>query len=202
VLILVRHGESVWNADDRFAGWVDVALTRAGREETRAAGRWLYEQGIIPTVVHASLLARARNSADLMLDACGAPEVPVLRTERLNERHYGALQGMPRAEAVDRYGAVQVTRWRRGIGDRPPADAEGRGESLADVRVRLWPYVDGELFPALDAGHTVLVVSHGNTLRMLVQVLEGLRDEQTAALDVPTGGARVYATVNGVRRVG
>lgn len=202
MLVLVRHGESAWNAADRFAGSVDVALTPVGREEARAAGRRLCEQGIVPTVVHTSLLVRARSTANLMLDACGLRDVPVRHIERLNERHYGSLQGMPRAEAADRYGAEQVRRWRRGIGDRPPLDASGRGESLADVRHRLSPYVDGELVPALEDRHAVLVVSHGNTLRMLVQLLEGLTDEQAAALEVPTGGARVYATVEGLPRVG
>ena len=193
MLILVRHGESAWNVTDRFAGWADVALTEAGRVEARSAGRWLSEQGIVPTVAHTSLLTRARNTADLMLDACGASTVPVLATQRLNERHYGALQGMARSEAVERFGADAVARWRRGIEDRPPADAAGRGESLADVRVRLWPYLDGQLLPALDAGETVLVVSHGNTLRMLTQVLVGLSDAEAAALAVPTGIPRVIA---------
>ena len=202
MLVLVRHGESAWNADDRFAGWVDVGLTRAGQVEARAAGRRLCEEGITPTLVHTSLLARARDTADLILDVCGLPDVPVRRTERLNERHYGSLQGMLRTEAAERYGAAQVARWRRGIGDRPPLDARGRGESLADVRCRLSPYVDGELFPALADGQVVLVVSHGNTLRMLVQVLEGLTDEEAAAVDVPTGGTRVYATADGLVRVG
>lgn len=199
MLVLVRHGESAWNAADRFAGSVDVALTPAGRAEARAAGRRLCEQGVVPTVVHTSLLVRARSTADLMLDACGLRDVPVRHIERLNERHYGSLQGMQRADAADRYGAEQVRRWRRGIGDRPPLDARGRGESLTDVRHRLLPYVDGELVPALDDGHAVLVVSHGNTLRMLVQLLEGLTDEQAAAVEVPTGGARVYATAEGLR---
>lgn len=202
MLVLVRHGESAWNAADRFAGSVDVALTPAGREEARAAARRLCEQGIVPTVVHTSLLVRARSTASLMIDACGLRDVPVRRIERLNERHYGLLQGMPRADAADRYGAEQVRRWRRGIGDRPPLDAQGRGESLADVRHRVLPYADGELLPALEAGHTVLVVSHGNTLRMLIQVLEDLTDERAAALEVPTGGARVYATVERLLRVG
>lgn len=192
MLVLVRHGESAWNAADRFAGWVDVALTEAGREQARATGRRLREQGVVPTLAHTSLLARARSTADLVLDACGVPAVPVLRTDRLNERHYGALQGLRRGEAVERFGAEQVARWRRGIADRPPADARGRGESLADVRLRLRPYVDAELLPALEAGHTVLVVSHGNTLRMLTQLVAGLSDRAAAALEIPTGAFRVH----------
>ncbi len=191
MLILVRHGESTWNAEDRFAGWADIALTRAGCEEARSAGRWLRARGIVPTTAHTSLLTRARDTTDLVLDACGAPPVAVLCSERLNERHYGLLQGMPRAAAVERYGTTQVARWRRGIHDRPPADAAGRAESLADVRIRLRPYVDGELLPALEAGQALLVVSHGNTLRMLTQVIEGLTDEEAIGLEIPTGGVRV-----------
>jgi 2,3-bisphosphoglycerate-dependent phosphoglycerate mutase len=202
MLVLVRHGESAWNAADRFAGWIDVALTADGREEARAAGRLMRQQGIVPTVAHTSLLARARNTADLILDACGAPTIPLHATAALNERHYGALQGMRRSDAVERYGAEQVARWRRGIDGRPPADPNGRGESLADVRLRLRPYVTGELLPALDAGHTVLVVSHGNTLRMLVQLVEGLGDDAAGALEVPTGGLRVYEGVGPVLRAG
>ncbi|MBC7632157.1 2,3-bisphosphoglycerate-dependent phosphoglycerate mutase [Aeromicrobium sp.] len=191
MLILVRHGESAWNADDRFTGWADVALTAAGRQEARSAGSWLRSEGIVPTSAHTSLLTRALGTTDLVLDACCGSDVPVLRTDRLNERHYGILQGMSRAAAAERYGAARVARWRRGIHDRPPADAAGRAESLADVRLRLRPYLDDELLPALDAGQTVLVVSHGNTLRMLIQALERLSDVEAAGLELRTGGVRV-----------
>ena len=196
MLVLVRHGESAWNATDRFTGWVDVALTRDGREEARVAGRGLCEQEIVPTAVHTSMLVRARDTARLMLEACGAATLTEVRSARLNERHYGALQGIPRTEAVERYGADAVSRWRRGIRDRPPADAHGRAESLADVRARLGPYVEGELLPALDAGHTVLVVSHGNTMRMLTQLLVGLSDAEASALEVPTGVPTIYRDVS------
>ncbi|MGW4370989.1 2,3-bisphosphoglycerate-dependent phosphoglycerate mutase [Nocardia takedensis] len=192
MLALVRHGESVWNAEDRFAGRIDVALTGRGREQAREAGRRLLSQGVVPTVVHTSLLSRARNTGDLITDACAASSVPVLRTHRLNERHYGLLQGLRRSDAVRRYGAVRVAGWRRGIADRPPPDAFGRGESLTDVRERVTPYLHEEVMPALDAGHTLLVVSHGNTLRMLVQLIEGLDDDAATALDIPTGAARIY----------
>jgi 2,3-bisphosphoglycerate-dependent phosphoglycerate mutase len=191
VLVLVRHGESVWNAADRFAGWADIALTPAGREEARSAGRRLRAEGVLPSTVHTSLLARGWGTTLLLLEALGAPDLPILATELLNELHYGALQGMRRTAAAERYGAAQVAAWRRGIEDRPPVDAVGRAESLADVRRRLEPYVEGALVPALDAGHTVLVVSHGNTLRMLAQALEGLSDEEATAWEIPTGGVRV-----------
>lgn len=200
MLVLVRHGESVWNAADRFAGSIDVALTETGRAEARAAGIWLREHGITPSVAHTSLLARARNTAALALDACGCPGVPVLATARLNERHYGALQGMTRTHAVTAFGAEQVARWRRGLDDRPPADRRGRAESLADVGRRLVPYIQNDLLPALDAGGVVLVVSHGNALRMLVRKLEGLTEAETGSLEVPTGAPRVYAEFAGLRR--
>ena len=192
-LVVLRHGESEWNAADRFAGWVDVGLTATGRDEARTAGRLLLADGLVPDMVHTSRLARAVDTADLVLASCGGPDVGALRTELLNERHYGALQGMRRADAVARYGAGPVARWRRGIDGRPPRDAEGRAESLADVRARLEPYVVSILLPQVAAGCTVLVVSHGNTIRMLRRLVEGLTDEQACTLEVPTGRAVVIA---------
>ena len=186
-LVLLRHGESEWNASDQFAGWADVGLTAAGRAEALAAGRQLWADGLAPDVVHTSRLARAVDTADLVLASCGGATAAVLRTELLNERHYGALQGMRRTDAVARYGAGRVAHWRRGVDHRPPRDAEGRGESLADVRVRLEPYAADILSPQLAAGRTVLVVSHGNTIRMLRRLIEGLSDDQACALEVPTG---------------
>lgn len=203
MLVLVRHGESTWNASDRFTGRVDVPLTEAGRIEARATGRWLRGRGILPTVVHSSTLVRARSTAELVLEECGSVSVPVLETARLNERHYGALQGMTRSDAVARFGAGQVARWRRGaVHERPPSDEHGRGESLEDVRLRQDPYIEDELLPALEAGGTVLVVSHGNALRMLVQRLEGLSDEEAVAIELPTGAARVYDRISELRPVG
>lgn len=203
MLVLVRHGESSGNASDRFTGWDDLSLTMVGQDEARATGRWLRGRGIIPTVVHSSTLTRARRTADLILAECGLPTLPVLETARLNERHYGALQGMTRSDAVARFGAEQVARWRRGaVDERPPPDADGHGESLADVRARQAPYVEDDLLPALGAGHTVLVVSHGNALRMLIQRIEGVSDEQVVTVALPTGSARVYDQVNDVCRAG
>ncbi|MEU6134651.1 2,3-diphosphoglycerate-dependent phosphoglycerate mutase [Nocardioides sp. NPDC047086] len=192
-LVVLRHGESEWNAADRFAGWADIGLTATGRDEARAAGRLLLAGGLVPDVVHTSRLTRAVDTADLVLESCGGRDVGALRTELLNERHYGALQGMRRTDAVARYGAGPVARWRRGIDARPPRDAEGRGESLADVRARLEPYVVSILLPQVTAGRAVLVVSHGNTIRMLRRLVEGLTDEQACALEVPTGQPVVIA---------
>lgn len=191
VLILVRHGESDWNLQDRFAGQVDVGLTAVGREEARAAGRWLRENDLLPAAVHTSTLSRAIDTVDELLTACGATDVAVTRTRRLDERHYGALQGLSRGSAAEVHGADQVAQWRRGIHVRPPLDASGRAESLADVRDRLRPYVTDVLEPELAHRQRVLVVSHGNTLRMLRQLVEGLSDEQVARSDIPTGGVRV-----------
>ncbi|SFB86610.1 2,3-bisphosphoglycerate-dependent phosphoglycerate mutase [Nocardioides terrae] len=200
MLVLVRHGESVWNAGDRFAGWADIALTQKGCDEARKAGGFLLAQGVLPDVAHTSALRRAVSSAHLMLDACGRSDVPLMRTSRLNERHYGALQGMRRDEAVARYGAEDVARWRRGIAEQPPRDAHGRAESLADVRRRLQPYVDDVLLPALDTGRTVLVVSHGNALRMLIQIVCRLTDAQATALDIATGAPMLLEEADGLLR--
>lgn len=193
MLILVRHGESAWNASDRFAGWADVALTPRGRDEAVATGRWLADAGIRPTHAFSSVLQRAWATADLVLRAAGQPELHVVRTQVLNERHYGALQGMARPAAVEAYGARRVAAWRRTVAARPPVDADGRGESLADVRDRVAPFVHEVLLPGLAAGRTLLVVSHGNTIRMLSQLLEGLPDNEACALELPTGHPRIVS---------
>lgn len=202
MLVLLRHGESEWNAADRFAGWADIGLTKVGRDEARAAGGQLLARGLVPDVVHTSRLVRAIETGDLVREACGVPDVSVMRTELLNERHYGALQGLRRGDAVASYGAAQVARWRRGIDARPPLDTDGRGESLADVRLRVLPYVHQCLTPQLEQGRTVLVVSHGNTIRMLRRLIEGMTDEQACALEVPTGHPVVVERISSVRRAG
>ena len=191
MLLLVRHGQSVWNASDRFAGCTDITLTDEGREEARALGRWLADAGHQPTRVYTSALRRAIETADLALAAAGAPDVRAVRTPVLDERHYGALQGVARTAAVRQYGAEQVARWRRTVDARPPLDAEGRAESLADVRERVAPFVRDVLLPAAAAGQQVMVVSHGNTMRMLSQLVEGLSDEEACALELPTGQPRI-----------
>lgn len=191
MLLLVRHGQSVWNASDRFAGQVDVSLSDDGRDEARALGRWLADSGHRPTRVYTSTLQRAIETAELALAAAGTPDLRVVRTQVLDERHYGALQGVSRAVAVQQHGAEQVARWRRTVDARPPLDAQGRAESLGDVRARVAPFVQDVLLPAVAAGHQVLVVSHGNTMRMLAQLVEGLSDDEACALDLPTGQPRI-----------
>ena len=190
MLLLVRHGQSVWNASDRFAGWADIPLSDAGREEARALGRWLADSGHRPTRVYSSALRRAIETTELALAAAGTPGRRVIRTPVLNERHYGALQGVSRTAAVQQHGAEQVARWRRTVDARPPLDADGRAESLADVRERVAPFVRDVLLPAVAAGHQAMVVSHGNTMRMLAQLVEGLSNDEACALDLPTGRPR------------
>lgn len=190
MLVLIRHGESAWNAEDRFTGSADVPLTTHGRAEARAVGRQLRDIGLEPAAVHTSRLSRARDTVTLLLETLRAEHVPVHATELLNERHYGALQGVPRSSAVEMYGAAQVARWRRGIHDRPPPGVDGGGESLADVRARLEPYVSADLLPALATG-PVVVVAHGNTLRMLVQAVTGASEDEARGMELQTGGVLV-----------
>jgi 2,3-bisphosphoglycerate-dependent phosphoglycerate mutase len=198
MLLLMRHGESSANAAGAFGGWLDVPLTDAGRLEARRAGERLAAARLVPDVVHTSCLDRATETARLVLDAAGAGAVEVHATWRLNERHYGALQGMSRAEARAAYGAEQVARWRRSPdGTPPPAAADDlrfgaeaatiRSESLRDVHARLSAYWKDELQPLLATSQRVLVVSHGNTLRMLLCHATGLSLEEATQLEVPTG---------------
>ena len=211
-LVLLRHGESAWNAEDRFAGWVDVPLTAAGRSQAVRAGELMLEAGVPPDVLHTSVLTRAVTTGDLAAQACGRASVPVRRTWRLNERHYGALQGRAKRDVLSRYGEELFWRWRRSDDAPPPAmDDEDpwsqagdpryamlppqlmpRSESLRDVRVRLLPYWSCAVVPELRAGRTVCVVAHGNSLRMLVRHLDRLSEEATAAIEIPTGSPLVY----------
>ncbi len=212
-LVTLRHGQSTWNAENRFTGWTDVDLTDAGEEEARVAGRLLAgEQELHIDSVHTSLLTRAVRTANLALDEMELSYLPVRRHWRLNERHYGALQGLNKKETADRYGAEQVKLWRRSY-DVPPApvalddpnhpanDPRYRGvppsalpatECLKDVLLRLLPYWDDAIAPELSSGRTVFVVAHGNSLRALAKHLESISDEAIAGLDIPTGFPRVY----------
>lgn len=209
-LILLRHGQSTWNAENRFTGWVDVDLTERGRVEAAAAGRLLATLGLLPDVVYTSLLRRAIVTAHLALDAADRLWVPQERSWCLNERHYGALAGLDRTETAERFGAEQVRRWRRSYFERPPrledlsefhqdpryADLDSEqfpaGESLADVERRLLPYWEMEVSPRVASGARVLVVAHGNSLRALVKNLEHLSDTEIEDLEIPTGTPRVY----------
>lgn len=211
-LVLLRHGQSAWNLENRFTGWWDVGLTEDGQAEAHAAGDALLAAGIEPDVVHTSLLRRAVQTANTTLDAMDRSWLPVRRHWRLNERHYGALTGLNKAEMAERHGADQVHLWRRSYDVPPPPmppdhefDVAGdpryadlaagtvpRTECLADVVTRLLPYWDDGIAPDLQSGHTVLVAAHGNSLRALVKHLDGIGDSEIAELNIPTGIPLVY----------
>lgn len=213
-LVLLRHGQSVWNAENRFTGWVDVGLTERGVAESRRAGRLLAEAGVLPNVAHTSLLRRAITTANLALEECNRHWIPVERTWRLNERHYGTLAGLDKAATTERYGAAQVLIWRRSFDTQPPAledisefrtdpryveipdDELPRSESLADVQARLLPYWHEHIVPQLAAGQTVLLGAHGNSLRALVKQIEFISDEAVVELEIATGIPRIYEVTN------
>jgi 2,3-bisphosphoglycerate-dependent phosphoglycerate mutase len=208
-LILLRHGHSDWNAKNLFTGWVDVDLNEQGRAEAVSGGRLLRDRGVLPTVVHTSVLRRAINTANLALDAADRHWIPVRRDWRLNERHYGALQGLDKAATRDKYGDEQFMLWRRSFDTPPPPIELGseydqsddpryagvevpRTECLKDVIVRMMPYWEGAIQDDLRAGETVLVTAHGNSLRALVKHLDQISDEDIAGLNIPTGQPLVY----------
>lgn len=199
VLVLLRHGESAWNAADVFTGWTDAGLSEHGEKQAQQAGALLAASGYFPEVVHTSVQRRAIRSADLALAACARSWVPVRRSWRLNSNHYGALQGRRKPEVRAEAGEEQFMLWRRGFRVRPPLgepdddpryaalppDARPRGESLHDVLVRLLPYWYDVIVPDLHLYGCVLVVSHGNTLRALIKHLEAVSDEAASGLKVP-----------------
>jgi len=220
-LILLRHGQSEWNEKDLFTGWTDVDLTARGEEEARAGGRALAAAGITPTIVHTSLLTRAIRTANLALEELGALWIPVRRSWRLNERHYGDLQARNKAETKALYGEEQFLAWRRSYATPPPplpSDDERSAshdpryaglppevvpatECLADVVVRLLPWWEDAIAPDLLAGHTVLVAAHGNSLRALRKHLDGISDDEIVSLELATGVPTVYALDAALRPV-
>jgi len=185
-LVLLRHGESDWNQKNLFTGWVDVDLTANGESEGRRGGELLVEHDLLPDVVHTSLLRRAIRTAHLALDAADRHWIPVRRTWRLNERHYGALQGKDKAAIRAEFGDEQFMLWRRSY-DVPPPPLPEADEFLKDVVERLLPYWFDALVPDLQAGGVVLVAAHGNSLRAMVKYLDGLTDNEVVALNIPTG---------------
>ena len=203
-LVLVRHGESEWNAKNLFTGWVDVPLSEKGTNEARRAGTLLTDAGVLPDVLHTSMLRRAIMTANLALDAADLHWIPVKRNWRLNERHYGALQGKNKKEIRDEYGEDLFMQWRRSYDVPPPPievgseysqDSEPRyagepiplAECLKDVLVRLMPYWDEEIVPDLKTGKTVMVAAHGNSLRAIVKHLDDISDDAISGLNIPTG---------------
>ena len=212
ILVLLRHGRSDWNDKNLFTGWVDSDLNTAGREEARAAGRYLGEAGVLPDVAHTSLLTRAITTCNLTLEACGRGWIPVRRSWRLNERHYGALQGLNKAETAERHGEAQIKLWRRSYDIPPPAltaddprhpSRDPRyaqlpptdlpvTESLKDTVARFLPYWHEAIAPAVRIGQRVLIAAHGNSLRALVKYLDDVSDEAIIELNIPTGIPLVY----------
>ncbi|MEV1292429.1 phosphoglyceromutase [Pseudonocardia sp. NPDC049635] len=208
-LVLLRHGQSDWNAKNLFTGWVDVPLSAQGEAEARRGGELLAEAGVAPDVVHTSLLRRAISTANLALDAADRHWIPVRRDWRLNERHYGALQGKDKRQTLEEYGEEQFMLWRRSYDTPPPPiergsefsqDADPRyagvdaplTECLADVVERFLPYWTEAVVPDLRDGKVVLLAAHGNSLRALVKYLDGISDADIAGLNIPTGIPLVY----------
>ena len=220
-LVLVRHGQSTWNLENLFTGWYDADLTDKGRAEATAAGELMAAEGVEPTVLHTSMQTRAIRTANLALDAMGRLWIPVRRSWRLNERHYGALQGQDKKAASEEFGPDQVKVWRRSYATPPPAlelddprhpandpryadlppDVLPASECLKDVVARMLPYWFDDIVPDLKAGHTTLVVAHGNSLRGLIKHLEGISDADIAGLDLPTGRPFVYELGDDMRPV-
>ena len=208
-LILLRHGESDWNAKNLFTGWVDVELNEKGWGEAIRGGELLKEEGLLPDVVHTSLLRRAIMTANLALDAADRHWIPVKRDWRLNERHYGDLQGKNKAETLEQFGEEQFMTWRRSYDVPPPVISEDnefsqagdpryagepvpQTECLKDVLERALPYWDSAVVPDLKEGKTVLVAAHGNSLRAIIKHLDGVSDDEIVGVNVPTGIPLVY----------
>ncbi len=210
-LILLRHGESEWNAKNLFTGWVDVALSTKGIEEAKRGGLLLKERNLLPDIVHTSLLRRAINTASLALDNCDRHWIPVKRSWRLNERHYGALQGKDKAATLKQYGEEQFQLWRRSF-DVPPPDIDDddqysqsndpryadlgsdlpKSECLKDVVDRMIPYLVGEISADMVSGKTVLVTAHGNSIRAIVKHIDCISDSDIAGVNIPTGIPLLY----------
>ena len=210
-LILLRHGESQWNAKNLFTGWVDVELSTKGIEEAKRGGLLLKESNLLPDIVHTSLLRRAINTASLALDNCDRHWIPVQRSWLLNERHYGALQGKDKAATLKEYGEEQFQLWRRSFDVPPPAIDDNdqysqsndpryanlgkdlpKSECLKDVVIRMIPYFTNEITNDLRSGKVVLVTAHGNSIRAIVKHIDGISDADIAGVNIPTGIPLLY----------
>jgi 2,3-bisphosphoglycerate-dependent phosphoglycerate mutase len=192
LLILIRHGQSTWNAENRFTGWVDVPLSERGREEAREAGIRLADEGVHVDRAYTSTLQRAIETGEIVLDSIGEPGLDQVRAWELNERFYGALTGRNKDQAREEFGEERVHQWRRGY----DVDVPG-GESLKDTTERVLPYFDQEVVPATQEHDVVLVTAHGNSLRAIVKVLDGLGDEEVTSLEIPTGKPIIYTMEDG-----
>ncbi len=214
-LILIRHGQSQWNLENRFTGWWDVDVTEKGAEEARAAGRLLAEKGMLPTLAFTSLQTRAIKTLHLALEECGRLWLPEIKSWKLNERHYGGLTGLDKAETAAKHSPEQVHIWRRSFDIPPPPMEPGSAfdlssdpryagiavpasESLKDTIARVLPYYEGEIAPALRAGENVIVSAHGNSLRALVKHLSGISDADIPSLEIPTGQPLIFELDDGL----
>ena len=216
-LILCRHGESLWNRENRFTGWTDVDLSPAGEEEARAAARLLHEAALVPDVAHTSVLTRAVRTLSLILGELECSGIKVHQSWRLNERHYGALQGLNKAETMAKHGAEQVKIWRRSYATPPPAlplddprhprhdprygdlAVPPAAESLKDTLDRVQPYWESHIAPDVRDGRCTLVSAHGNSLRALVKLLENISDDEIVNLEIPTGAPVLYQFGSGMQ---
>ena len=220
-LILLRHGNSTWNQQNLFTGWVDVRLSDQGRAEALRAGELLAESGLLPDILHTSVLTRAIQTANIALEEADRLWIDVKRSWRLNERHYGALQGLDKAQTLATYGPEQFQTWRRSFDVPPPVlddssewsqandaryadlgDDLPRTESLKDVIARMLPYWESDIATDLRTGKTVLVTAHGNSLRALVKHLDGVSDADIADLNIPTGIPLVYRLDEDLKPIG
>ena len=219
-LILLRHGESEWNAKNLFTGWVDVELSEKGKAEAKRSGQLLKEAKLLPDVLHTSLLKRAIDTADIAITSAGIPAISTKRSWRLNERHYGALQGKDKAETLKEYGQEQFALWRRSFDVPPPAIADDdqysqkndpkyaslgddlpKTECLKDVVIRAVPYLNDEIFTDLKAGKVVLITAHGNSIRAIVKYLDDISDTDIAGVNIPTGIPLLYELDNNFKPI-
>ena len=193
-LILVRHGQSEWNAKNLFTGWKDPGLTDQGVSEAKNAGKLILEQKIEFDVMYTSMLSRAQKTGDIILGILNHKEIPIIKNEALNERHYGSLAGLNKDDARKKWGDEQVHIWRRSF-DMPPPD----GESLKDTADRVLPYFETEIMPKVISGSSILIAAHGNSLRALIMKLDSISPEDIVKLEIPTGAPIQYEfTIDGI----
>ena len=193
-LILVRHGQSEWNAQNLFTGWKDPGLTDQGISEAKNAGKLILEQNIEFDVMYTSMLSRAQKTGDIILGILNHKEIPIIKNEALNERHYGSLAGLNKDDARKKWGKEQVHIWRRSF-DIPPPD----GESLKDTADRVLPYFEAEIMPKVVSGSSILIAAHGNSLRALIMKLDSISPEDIVKLEIPTGAPIQYEfTIDGI----
>jgi len=194
-LVLLRHGESLWNRDNIFTGWVDIGLSDFGKIQSQQAGKILKENNFIFDVAFTSVLKRATQTLEIVLDKMGQSNILIEKSWQLNERHYGLLQGMDKKEAVKKFGMNQVMAWRRSFKEKPPALVRGDPpltESLEDVCLRVVPYWEKEIVPCIMKGERILISAHGNSLRALIKNLDNISDKDIENLNIPTGVPLVY----------